>query len=348
MTTVERQPWGTARTGQAAELWTLTSANLVVSITTFGARVVSILAPDRDGTPAEVTLGYDDIAGYERDRSYFGAVVGRYCNRIADGKFVLDGQTYQLPINNDPNNLHSGPFGFSQQFWEAREVPGGVELSYTDPDGHQGFPGEIAASVRYTLEAATLRIDFSATTTAPCPVAMTNHTYFNLTGNPYESIVGHELTVEASYFTPVDNFLIPTGEIAPVDGTDFDFRHAPAIGMRIDSGVNQMVVAGGYDHNFVLDSHSPGSLVYAAKAFDPISGRALVVHTTEPGMQFYSGNFLDGSALGKGGVAYNRRTGFCLETQHFPDSPNHPEFPSAILSPGEELRSTTTFTFGVE
>jgi aldose 1-epimerase len=344
---VAHEAWGQTHAGQPVQLWTLTSASLVVTITTFGARIVGILAPDRNGLPADVTLGYDNIGGYEADRSFFGAVIGRYSNRIAEGRFPIGDRSYQLPINSDPNNLHSGPFGFSQQVWSAEEIPGGVSMSFTDPDGHQGFPGEVNATVRYTLEAGTLRIDFTATTTAPCPVALTNHTYFNLTGNTYESIVDHELTLEASYFTPVNAVLIPTGEIVPVDGTPFDFRNSYPIGARIDSGVNQLVIAGGYDHNLVLGPHPPGELFCAAKALDPISGRALVVHTTEPGVQFYTGNFLNG-ALGKGGVPYNYRTGFCLETQHFPDSPNHPEFPSTLLLPGETLRSTTTFSFGVE
>lgn len=344
---VSQQSWGATRVGLPVELWTLTTPSLVVTITTYGARIVSIMAPDRNGIPADVTLGYNDIAGYEADRSFLGAVIGRYCNRIAEGRFSIGDHHFQLPINNDPNCLHSGPLGFSQQVWEAHEIPGGVEMSLTDPPGHQGFPGEVRASVRYTVTAGTLSIEFSATTTEPCPVALTNHAYFNLTGNPYQTITGHELVIAAAHFTPINAVLIPTGEIAPVEGTPFDFRTPQLIGSRIDSGINQLAIAGGYDHNLVLTPHRPDELLYAARAIDPVSGRVLVVHTTEPGVQFYSGNFLSG-ALGKGGVPYNPRTGFCLETQHFPDSPNHPEFPSTLLLPGETLRSTTTFSFGVE
>jgi len=342
-----RSAWGMTPAGQPVDLYTLTNGELTVRITTFGARVVSIEAPDRSGKRADVVLGYNTVQEYEADTgTYFGAIVGRYGNRLAKGAFSIDGAAFHVPTNNGANALHGGTLGFDRKIWSAHAIAGGVEMALVSPDGDMGFPGELTVHVRYTLEGHTLRIAYSATATKPTVVNLTNHSYFNLAGDGRGTILDEQLQINADRYTPVAAGLIPTGEIAPVAGTPLDFRKPMAIGLHIGDAYPQLKIAGGYDHNFVLDSGSGPGLHRAAVVYDPGSGRTLTVTTTEPGLQFYSGNFLDGTRTGKFGVAYPQHAAFCLETQHFPDSPNQPSFPSTVLRPGHKLRSTTVFTFG--
>jgi aldose 1-epimerase len=339
--------WGHTADGTTVRLYTLTSAQIEVRVTTYGAHLVSVRTPDRAGKMADIALGYDSLDTYLiKPNPYIGAVVGRYGNRIAKGQFTIDGKSYQIPVNNGPNALHGGPKGFDQYVWKSQEVPDGVEFTHVSPDGDMGFPGTMTAKVRYTLKGSTLRIDYSATTDKATIVNLTNHTYWNLHGDEKGNILDERIEINADKFTPVDATLIPTGELAPVAGTPLDFRKPEVIGARIDADDEQMKRAGGYDFNFVLNG-TPGTLRVAAIATDPGSGRKLTVETTEPGVQFYSGNFLDGTFTGRHGIKYEKHWGFCLETQHFPDSPNHPDFPSTELKPGETMQSTTTFTFGV-
>lgn len=343
-----RHPFGTAD-GKAVELITLTNGRgMEVRVMTYGAIIVSLKAPDQHGVPGDVVLGYDSLAGYLQASPYFGAVVGRYGNRIAKGRFALNGAEYRLAVNNGPNHLHGGVRGFDKVVWSAEPFEDqrgvGVRLGYTSPDGEEGYPGTLRAQVTYTLTTRNeLLIDYQATTDKATPVNLTQHSYFNLAGGG--DILGHQLTIQADSFTPVDSTLIPTGHLAPVDGTPFDFRQPTAIGARIAAADQQLGFGGGYDHNFVLTRADTG-MALAAVVADPVSGRTLEIRTTEPGIQFYSGNFLDGSLTGKGGTVYRHRTGFCLETQHFPDSPNHPQFPSTILEPGQTYRSHTAWTLG--
>jgi len=352
---VTKTEWGKTRDGAAVALYTLSDGALTVRVTSFGARVVSIVTPDREGHRADVVLGYDNVAQYEADeKTYFGAIVGRYGNRIAKGTFSLEGQTYRIPLNNNGNALHGGPGGFSTKNWTGREVPGGVEMTLVSPDGEMGFPGTLTLHVRYTLEGKSLKIAYRATTTKATVVNVTNHSYFNLGGvqasGAQSTILQEELEIPAASFTPTDAGLIPTGALEPVEGSPFDFRKATAIGARIGADDEQLKLAGGYDHNFVLEGAGTPGLHVAAKLYDPGTGRTLTVTTTEPGVQFYSGNFLDGSnglLRGPGGVVYGKHAGLCLETQHFPDSPNHPKFPSTELKAGETLHTETVFTFGV-
>jgi aldose 1-epimerase len=350
---ITSEPFGEVD-GQAVERYTLTnSAGMSVAILTYGATVQSINVPDREGNVANVALGFDNLESYATESPYFGAIVGRYANRIANGQFELEGETYELAINNEPNTLHGGDVGFDNVIWTATEVesPDGpaLELTYTSPDGEEGYPGTLDVTVTYTVtEANELRIDYLATTDAPTVVNLSNHTYFNLAGEGTGSIYDHELQLTASNFTPVDSTLIPTGEIAPVAGTAFDFTTPHPIGERIrDSSDEQIMIGLGYDHNFVLDRDAPDdtALIEAAVVTEPTTGRTMTVSTTEPGIQFYSGNFLNGSIAGPSGQAYRQGDGFCLETQHFPDSPNQPDFPSTELRPGEEFTSTTVYTF---
>ena len=346
---VKSTPWGKTAAGQSVELYTLSDNDLTVTITNFGAHIVSIEAPDRDGKKADVVLGFKDIAGYEADtKTYMGSVVGRYGTRIANGKFSLNGTSYQIPTNNNGNALHGGTVGFDRKVWTGKTVKNGVELTLVNPDGDMGFPGALTAHVRYTLDGSSLHIQYSATTTKPTVVNLTNHSYFNLGGEPSGTILNEQLTLAADRYTPVNAGLIPTGQLAPVEGTPFDFRQPTAIGARIDQPNDQLKIAGGYDHNFVLNTDSGSGLHMAAKVVDPATGRTLTVTTTEPGVQFYSGNFLDGTITGVGGVSYVQHAGFCLETQHFPDSPNQPAFPSTTLNPGQTLHSETVFSFGVQ
>lgn len=319
---------------------------------TYGGIIVSLRVSDRAGNLGDIVLGYDSLAGYVKNPSYFGAIVGRYGNRIAKGRFTLDGKTYRLAINNGPNHLHGGIKGFGKVVWQAQPFKNdsgvGVAFSHTSPDGDEGYPGTLTARVRYLLtDGNELVVDYEATTDTPTPINLTQHSYFNLADAGNSDILGHELMIAADSFTPVDSTLIPTGVIAPVAGTPLDFRTPTAIGARINDADRQIEYAGGYDHNFVLRHGGPGP-VHAARVVEPTTGRTLDVSTTEPGLQFYSGNFLDGTIPGKGGHAYRHRSGFCLETQHYPDSPNERRFPSTILRPGQAYRSRTVYAFGVQ
>jgi aldose 1-epimerase len=348
---VERQTFGTLPDGTSVDLFTLANSNGVeVAVATYGATIVSIRTPDRNGRLGDIVHGFESLEGYRHDPPYFGAIVGRYANRIARGRFSLDGAIHTLATNDGPNHLHGGIKGFDKAVWTPRVVdrPGeaAVELQYFSRDGEEGYPGNLNVTVVYALTNANeLRLSMRATTDKATVVNLANHSYFNLAATG--DILAHELEIRAHRFTPVDSGLIPTGELAPVDGTPFDFRRPTAIGARIDTDHEQIRFGGGYDHNFVLDNRSEVPTL-AARVVDPASGRVLEVRTTEPGLQLYTGNFLDGSIVGKGGVAYARRSAFCLETQHFPDSPNQPTFPSTVLRPGEWYETTTIYTFGVQ
>jgi aldose 1-epimerase len=333
------------------EIYTLTNVHgIAVRIMTYGAAIVSLETPDRTGHLADIVLGFDSLEPYLEGVPYFGAIVGRYANRIANGRFTLDGKTHQLPRNDGPNSLHGGTRGFDKRIWTAEplETAQGpaLRLTYVSAAGEEGYPGELTARVTYRLgNDDTLSIEYHATATAPTPVNLTNHTYFNLTGDPRRPILDHVLLINADRFTPVDATLIPTGELRPVAGTPFDFRTPHVVGSRIGADDEQLHRAHGYDQNFVLDKAHPGALTLAAVLTDPQSGRSVVVRTTQPGLQFYTGNFLDGRPAGKGTV-FTYRTGLCLETQHFPDSPNHPAFPSTILRPGQTYSEKTVLVFG--
>jgi galactose mutarotase-like enzyme len=333
--------------------YTLTNAGgMRVKVLTYGGIIQSIEVPDSHGRVGDVVLGFDSLGGYRKDSPYFGAIVGRYANRIARGKFTLDGKEYTLAVNNGVNALHGGLKGFDKVTWDAepfqRGDSSGVMLSYVSPDGEEGYPGTLRVRVRYTLTGANeLVVDYEATTDRATPINLSQHTYFNLSAGQSPDILGQVLQIDASRFTPVDSTLIPTGALAPVAGTPFDFRQPVAIGARIGNDDPQLGIAGGYDHNFVLNAGPGGAPAHAARVVDPGSGRTLDVFTDQPGLQFYSGNFLDGTIHGKGGKIYAHRGGFCLETQHFPDSPNHPGFPSTILRPGSTYRTRTVYRFGL-
>ena len=354
---VAQSAFGAMPDGTKVELFTLTNAHrLEVRIITYGAVIVSIKTPDRRGRFDDIVTGFDTLDGYLKMSRFFGAVVGRYGNRIANARFTLDGTAYELAANNGRNHLHGGRRGFDKVVWSGRPAERGggsaVVLSYVSRDGEEGYPGTLNDTVTYTLTAKDeLIVDYAATTDKATPINLTNHSYFNLAGDGHGDILQHLLTIDADRFTPTDDTQIPTGDLAPVNGTPFDFRKPAAVGARIDADHEQIRRGHGYDHNFVLNggSASPSGERphHAARLVDPSSGRTLDVATTQPGLQFYSGNNLDGSAVGKGGHVYARRTSLCLETQHFPDSPNHPSFPSTILRPGEQFRSQTVFTFGV-
>lgn len=347
---ITSRPFGTAPDGAAVTLYTLTNANgLEAGIITYGGIIVSLKTPDRTGAMADIVLGFDTLDGYLKGHPYFGAIVGRYGNRIANGQFVLDGKTYPLAKNNGPNALHGGLKGFDKAVWKARIVEAAgdraLELTHVSPDGDEGYPGKLSVTVTYTLTAHDeLRIAYRATTDKPTVVNLTNHTYFNLAGPAGADILQHQVMLDADRFTPVSDTLIPTGELRPVQGTPFDFRTATAIGARINGTDEQLRFGKGYDHNFVLDHRSDPQHL-AARVTDPSSGRVLEMRTSEPGVQFYTGNFLDGTLKGKGGKTYGQRAGFCLETQHYPDSPNQPKFPSAVLRPGARYDTTTVYRF---
>jgi aldose 1-epimerase len=347
---VTRAPFGTTEAGEAVEQFTLVNGHGVeVRAITFGGIITSLKTPDRNGVLGDIVLGFDDLAPYLAGSPYFGSIIGRYGNRIAGGSFELDGERYTLAQNNGPNHLHGGEVGFDKVVWAGEPFENdegvGVVFTYTSADGEEGYPGTLSVEVTYTLtEADELVVDYRATTDRATPVNLTQHSYFNLAGRG--EILGHELMIAAGGYTPVDSTLIPTGETAPVDGTPFDFRGATTIGSRIDADDAQIRNGLGYDHNWVLDREGDG-LELAARVVEPGSGRTLEIYTEEPGLQFYSGNFLDGTLTGKGGNVYQYRSGFCLETQHFPDSPNQPSFPSTILRPDEEYRTRTVMAFGV-
>lgn len=344
---VTKASFGTTTDGKPVDIYTLKDADLEVKIITFGARIQSIMAPDRNGKRADVVLGFPDIAGYEKSNPYFGAVVGRYGNRIAKGAFEIDGKTYHVPINNNGQSLHGGLVGFDKLVWSANTITDGVEMTLVSPDGDQGYPGTLTAHVRYTLRGHDLRLDYSATTDKPTVTNLTNHSYFNLAGEGNSTILQQRITINADRYTPVNASQIPTGKLEPVAGTPFDFRTSHVIGERIDEDNPQLKLGGGYDHNWALNGAN-GTLKVAAEAIDPASGRTLTVSTTQPGVQFYTGNFLvDGALTGKGGKPYPKRGAFCLETQHYPDSPNQPVFPTTLLKPGETLHTSTVFAFGV-
>jgi len=348
--------FGKTPEGIPVKIFTLINlSGIKLRVINYGAIVLSLEVPDRDGKPMDIALGYRTLDEYIRDTPYFGAVVGRYGNRIADGKFTLDGTTHTLATNNEPGgipcSLHGGLKGFDKVVWDADgvEKPGatGVRFSCRSRDGEEGFPGNLDVTVTYWLtDNNEWQIDYAATTDKATPVNPTQHSYFNLKGEGTGDILGHELTLNASRFTPVTAGLIPTGELRPVAGTPFDFTTAHLIGERIDAEDEQLQFGGGYDHNWVLDG-KPGELLPAATVYEPTTGRVMEVLTTEPGIQFYAGNFLDGSLTGKQGKPHDRRSGLALETQHFPDSPNHPDFPDTILRPGEEFKSTTVYRFSV-
>ncbi|PYT54052.1 MAG: galactose-1-epimerase [Acidobacteria bacterium] len=350
----EKKPFGKTPDGQPIDLYVLTNKNGVeAAITNYGGAVVSLKVPDRNGKFADVVLGYDSLDGYVNDKSYFGAIVGRYGNRIGHAQFSLDGKTYTLAKNNGENSLHGGIKGFNKAVWAAKELPAkngqSLELTYPSKEGEEGFPGNLHVRVVYTLtDSNELKIEYSATTDKKTVVNLTNHSYFNLAGPGSGDILGHQLVIEADKFTPVDASLIPTGELRDVQGTPLDFRKATAIGARIDQDDEQLKLGHGYDHNFVLRRAAGAPISLAARVVEPNTGRVLEVWTTEPGVQFYTGNFLDGTARGKGGLTYARRSAFCLETQHFPDSPNQPKFPSVVLNPGEKYSTTTTYKFTTE
>ena len=349
-----KKSFGKTPDGQPVDLYVLTNiSGAEVSITNYGGAVVSLKVPDRSGKLADVVLGYETVDGYVNDKSYFGALVGRYGNRIAHAQFVLDGKTYTLAKNNGENSLHGGIKGFNKAVWAAKVLSTkdgqSLELSYLSKDGEEGFPGNLKVNVIYTLtDANALQIEYSAVSDKKTVVNLTNHSYFNLAGQSSGNILGHQLMIQADKFTPVDASLIPTGELRDVAGTPFDFRKSTAIGARIDQEDEQLKLGGGYDHNFVLRRAADVGESLAARVVEPTTGRVLEVWTTEPGVQFYTGNFLDGKTSGKGGMTYPRRAAFCLETQHYPDSPNQLKFPSAVLNPGERYHTITTYRFSVE
>jgi len=350
---VRKATFGKTADGKPVDLYTLTNSNgLEVRAMTYGGIIVSMRVPDRKGKLADVVLGHDDFDGYLVNPPYFGAIVGRYANRIANGTFTLDGVKYTLPKNDGQNTLHGGLIGFNKVIWEAKEFKNakgvGVAFNYLSKDGEEGFPGNLKVKVSYTLTNENqLIIDYEATTDKATPLNLTQHTYFNLAGEGNGDILGHEVMLNADRFTPAEKTLIPTGEIRPVKETPLDFTTPTTIGSRINDNYEQLVIGHGYDHNFVI-KRKDNSLTLAARAREPNSGRVLEVYTTEPAVQLYSGNFLDGTIVGKQGHAYKKRDGFCLETQHFPDSPNHPDFPSTILRPGTTFRSQTVFKFSAE
>jgi aldose 1-epimerase len=347
-TKVTSEAFGKMPDGTPVEIFTLSDGAYEARIATYGGIVVSLKVPDRNGKPADVVLGFDNLDGYVANfngasDAFFGALIGRYANRIAHGSFTLDGKKYSLPLNNGENSLHGGPHGFNNVVWKAKPIANGVELNYLSKDGEAGYPGNLSATVRYTLVKGDLRIEYSATTDKDTVVNLTNHSYFNLAGQG--DILNHQLTLHAAHFTPVDAGLIPTGELKPVESTPFDFRKPIAVGARINANDEQLHLAHGYDHNWVLDNSGGGKLSEAAEVYDPSSGRVLKVLTDQPGIQFYSGNFLDGSIKGKGGKPDELHAALCLETQHFPDSPNRPDFPTTELKPGERYHTVTVFSF---
>jgi len=347
---IKKEPFGNMVDGTPVDLYTLANANGVeIKLSNYGGIVVSLMVPDRNGAFEDVVLGFDTLEEYVEKSPYFGCIAGRYANRIAKGRFTLDGVEYTLAQNDGENHLHGGIKGFDKVVWGAEEVKGddavGLEFTYLSKDGEEGYPGNLSVKVVYSLtNDDELRIEYFATTDGATVVNLTNHSYFDLAGGMSGDILDHGLMIHADRFTPIDETLIPTGELRSVQGTPLDFCQAVAIGARIEQDDDQLCFGNGYDHNWVLNKPA-GSLALAARVHEPATGRVLEVYTTEPGIQFYAGNFLDGSIAGKGGRVYKRRCGFCLETQHFPDSPNQPGFPSTVLRPGEEYAQTTVYRF---
>ncbi len=350
---VAKAAFGTTKDGQPVDIYTVTNSHgMELKALNFGGIIVSLRVPGKAGKSEDVVLGFDNLAGYEENNPHFGALIGRYGNRIANGEFKLNGETYHLPKNNGPNTLHGGVKGFDKMMWQAEPFENkdaaGIVLTRVSKDGEEGFPGNVKVKVTYTLTNNNeLTFEYEATTDKATPINLTEHSYFNLSGEGNGNILDQVLKLNADHFTPVDKTLIPTGEIRSVKNTPLDFTKATTIGARINDSYDQMVLAGGYDHNFVING-KPGTMRLAARAKDPKSGRVLEVYTTEPGVQFYSGNFLDGTLTGKNGHKYQKRDGFCLETQHYPDSPNHPKFPSTILKPGETYHTKTMLKFSAE
>lgn len=344
---VTKSVFGMMPDGTKVELYTLQDGPVKATIASHGARIVSLEVPDRNGRMADIVLGYDSLGPYADDaKPYFGASIGRYANRIGNGRFSLNGKEYSVSINDGSVSLHGGLHGFDSHVWRSQPIPYGVEFTLVSEDGDQGYPGTLTTQVRYTLENRELKIEYSATTDKDTVINLTNHSYFNLAGEGQGDILDHVVWIAAERYTPVNAGLIPTGELATVEGTPLDFRKPTVIRSRIDAPHEQLQIAKGYDQNFVLDNH--GELKEVARIVEPQSGRLLTVRTTQPGMQFYSGNFLDGTKRGKQGHVYQKRAGFCLETQHFPDSPNHPNFPTTVLKPGETFRSTTVYAFATQ
>lgn len=346
---LQQQPYGMVKPGASADLFTLrNNQGVTLALTNYGGIITSLTTPDRSGQPGDIVLGYDTLEEYLERNPFFGCLVGRFGNRIAKAQFTLQGKTYTLLQNNGQNHLHGGKVGFDKVLWAAEPftTPGsaGVKLTYTSADGEEGYPGNLATTVVYTLSDEGFEIDYQATTDQATILNLTNHTYFNLAGRG--DILDHLMMLNADAFTPVDATLIPTGELRPVAGTPFDFRTPTRIGARIDQDDEQLRFGGGYDVNWVVNG-TPGEMRLAARVTEESSGRVLEVHTTQPGVQFYSGNMLPDSLPGKGGQVYRRRSGLCLETQHFPDSPNQPNFPSAVLEPGQTYHETTVWKFGV-
>lgn len=343
---------GVMPTGENVNQYTLTNRNgLQMQVINYGGTITSLKTPDRNGTMEEVVLGCDSLDDYLDGTPFFGCLVGRYGNRIAGGEFTLDGKKFSLAKNNNGNHIHGGLRGFDKVYWEIVPVTGNdgpsLKLTYVSPDMEEGYPGNLSVEVVYTLSNQNeLIIDYTATTDKKTIVNLTNHSYFNLTGNAKQNILGHELVMNAAKYVPVNRQLIPEGQLAGVEGTPFDFREAMKIGDRIDSDHPQIANGSGYDHCWVFEG-DPGELKHGATVYEPVSGRVMEMYTTEPGVQLYTGNHLNGSEVGKGGKAYSARDGFCLETQHFPDSPNQESFPSVVLNPGEEYHTRTVFAFAV-
>jgi aldose 1-epimerase len=353
---LQKQLYGKTPEGQPVEEYTLTNSNsMEVRIITYGGIITCIRVPDREGNTASVVLGCASLEDYLEKSPYFGCITGRFANRVNKATFNLNGTEYDLATNDGPHSLHGGTKGFDKKIWQAKEIKTdgevGLELSYTSPDGEEGYPGNLVTTVTYRLDNNNaLHIEYKATTDKPTIVNLTNHSYFNLAGEGTGNIFNHELTLNADHYTPVDSTAIPTGEIAKVEGTPLDFRSSKVIGERIHSGHEQMVYGRGYDHNWVLNRANPkdGTTILAARLLEPNSGRVLEVFTTEPAIQFYSGNFLTGTVVGSSGKTYRQSDGLCLETQHYPDAPNQPNFPSTVLNPGEMYQTTTIFRFTVD
>lgn len=347
---ISKQPFGKMPDGSAVNLYTLTNDNgMEVKITNYGGTIVSLVVPDQHGHLDDIVLGFDTLEEYLEKSPFFGCVAGRYANRIGQAKFILNGVEYALAKNDGDNHLHGGTVGFDKKVWAAEEVSGddgvGLKLSYLSPDGEENYPGNLSVTVTYTLTNANeIKIDYHATTDKDTILTLTNHSYFNLAAGQAEDCLEHKLMLNALQFVPIDETLIPPGELRSVTGTPLDFTTPTVIGDRINEDDDQLRIANGYDQTWVLDNLE-GKLVLAARAYEPITGRMMEVYTTEPGIQFYSGNFLDGSITGKGGIVYKQRYGFCLETQHYPDSPNKPHFPSTTLKPGDTYQTTTIYKF---